>query len=340
MQAIKYPMALLPAGVFLYFLDQGFAAVFGAHLPTLLCGSSMTENPGILLSLAVIGLLCVLFLTIVGLTFGNWLARAVARYGGLRCGLYLGETFSGARYYVEYPRAGKALMTFKTNDAGNPSAQSFRHLFRYHLLDDAGLRLEHKEIGLHHGVEQLIISLITLWLIFIFVGLAFLPSMIFEVLSAPRLPESGFFLPLQTIYADQVLLPSMPGLALAFAVTLALGLAALWRRHSLLVYYEETRPNATARPRVQSGEILDGRIIERSRIDPVWYHTPHVGYSLEIAGRFEPPVVLGFSLAARPDCPVYAGLERAAATDGKVRVWVDPHARIRPLSESLAEVGE
>jgi len=339
MPHIRYLAVPLPAAVMLYFLDRGLAmpldsGAFGG-ISAVVEGHLAADT---MLSLAVVGLLCLVFAGVIGWMFGDWATRATARFGGLRCGVYLGETFSGVRYYADGSLSSGRVLQFKTGGAGSPDVQSFRHLFRRHLLDDEGLRLERREAGLHSAVETLIIRLLTLWLVFIFAGLALLPSLIFQVAGGPGV--MGALFATQNPYLEQVLLPAMPGLAIGLVATLALGIAALWRRQRFLRRFETAIANAHSKPLIQSGEILEGRVVERVQIDPDWYHAPHVGYCLEFAERFDPAVVLGFSLPARPDCPIFRSLERAAAAHSVVRVWVDPQARIHPLTEPLAEAGE
>lgn len=346
MNWIKFPAAFLPSLVFLYFLNQGSQAVFGVALPEVLQQTCTVGSGDALFALAVIAVLCGVFLGLVGLMFGDWAVRATTRHGGLRCCLFLGETYCGTRYYLKSlpARDNKvsqdAVLIIDTNTGAAPKAQSFRNIFRFHLLDEEGLRLEGREIGLQRAVEQLIVSPVTLWLIFIFAGLAFLPSLVFEVLQPPAPGPEGRGMVLEPPYTDRVLLPEMPELALAFALTIAIGGAALWRRYRLMNGFQETSPNPQAKPRVQSGDILEGRIVERATIDPGWYLSPRIGYSLKIEGRFEAPVIIGFSVASSPDCPLFRSLEHAVAENSTVRVWVDPDAKVRPFMEPLPPVIE
>lgn len=343
---IRFPAAFLPSLVFLYFLNQGSQSALGMALPEALQQTWAVGSADVLFALGVITVLCGVFLGLVGLMFGDWAVRATTRHGGLRCCLFLGETYAGTRYYLKNaPTEDRevsrdAVLTIETDTGAAPKAQSFRNIFRFHLLDEEGLRLEGREIGLQRAVEQLIVSPVTLWLIFIFAGLAFLPSLVFEVLQSPAGRPEETPLVLEPPYTDRVLLPEMPELALAFALTIAIGGAALWRRYRLMNGFQETSPNAQAKPRVQSGDILEGRIVERASIDPGWYLSPRIGYSLKIEDRFEAPVIIGFSVASSPDCPLYRSLEHAVAENSAVRVWVDPDAKVRPFMEPLAPLIE
>ena len=92
-------------------------------------------------------------------------------------------------------------------------------------------------------------------------------------------------------------------------------------------------PCPTPAPRVQSGQILEGRIIERLPLDSTMRDGRQVGYSLWIEDPFELPVVLGFLLRQDSLCPLYKKMERAASCHQKVRVRVDPCGRIEPLAE-------
>lgn len=343
---IRFPAAFLPSLVFLHFLNQGSRAVLGMALSETLQQTWVVGSVDALFALAVIAVLCCVFLGLLGLMFGDWAVRATTRHGGLRCCLFLGETYSGTRYYLKNAPAQNrkdstsAVLTIETNTGAAPKAQSFRNIFRYHLLDEEGLRLEGREIGLQRAVEQLIVSPVTLWLIFIFAGLAFLPSLVFEVLRSPAGGSAGRPMVLEPPYTDRVLMPEMPELAVAFTLTVAIGGAALWRRYRLMNGFQATSPNAQAKPRVQSGDILEGKIVERASIDPGWYLSPRIGYSLKIENRFEAPVIIGFSVASSPDCPLFRSLEHAVAENNAVRVWVDPDAKVRPFMEPLPPVIE
>ncbi len=343
MNWIRLPAAFLPSLVFFYFLNQGSQAVLGTALPKLLREACLIGGTDTLLALAVIAVLCGVFLGIVGLMFGDWAVRAAARHGGLRCCMFLGETYSGTRYYLKSPQfrdrkaSQDSILIVETSGGAAPKAQNFRQIFRYHLLDEDGTRLEGREFGLQRAVEQLIISPVTLWLIFIFAGLAFLPSLVFEILQSPASRAEGLPIVLEPPFTDRVLLPAMPELALAFALTIAIGAAALWRRHRLMGHFRETSPTEDIKPRVQSGEILEGNIVERTSIDPGWYMSPQIGYSLKIDSRFEAPVIIGFCVASSPDCPLYKSLEHAVTEDIPVRVWVDPDAKVRPFMEPLPD---